>query len=341
MLSSVTVLAALLAGAAVAALFVLASYLPVYWTFGDLHGSQMGQRLSAYGQSWRSIGMTTLANVVTWSLEPLALLPDDFKTKLFESVRLERLYRWLTLDRTWFPNYQSGENRTGLLALLAFPWLILGVKRGYRWGVLAVFVGLFCALTSTLSINMSTPRFSVLVIALFALLWGNRAHAYPKLISVAVLVASYCPFNFARTHDLQHWVPNYHPNIEQHRKAAEAIKGDTMLIFSRGLAVESFFSGRLGQWRFEFADCSQARSYDEFLREVSTRYRWLLFTADTPTFKFGPEYQNKLRKQCPTISAEDFKRTLQATGWRFYSKPNYTDELWTTTDAIAPIEAAQ
>jgi hypothetical protein len=136
-------------------------------------------------------------------------------------------------------------------------------------------------------------------------------------------------------------MPNYHPNIEQHRKSAEAIQGDTTLIFSRGLAVEAFFAGRLGQWRFEFADCSQAKSYDEFLKEISTRYRWLLFTADTPILKFGPEYPNKLRKECPRISLDDFKRALQATGWRFHSKANYTDELWTTTDAAAPVERVQ
>lgn len=327
---SAKVLGGLACGGLVAAIFVLASYLPVYWVFGDLHGSQMGQRLSAYGQPWRSIWMTTLANVVTWSMEPLALLSDQVKLKLFEAIKLESFYRWLTLDRTWFPVYQSGENRTGILPLLALPWLIMGVKRGYRIAVLALFVLLFCALTSTLSINMSTPRFSVLVIALFALLWGNRAKTNPLLVSIAVLISSWLPLHFARTHDLQHWVPSYNPNIEPHRSAGAALKGDTMLIFSRGLAVESFFSGRLGEWRFEFADCSNATSYEEFLKETATRYRWVLFTADTPTFKFGPEYHNKLRKQCPTVSAEDFKRALQATGWRFHSKPNYTDELWTT-----------
>ena len=318
-----------LLGGVFAVLCFLLSYGPVYAAFGSFHGGEQGQRLSAYGRPIKEVALTTLSHTVTWSVEPLMVVPKDSRDAVFGSLKLKEIYEWLGLTPRWFPQLHSGENRSGIFPLLLLPWLLMAVKRGYRIRVLVLFVGLFCSVTSPMSLNLGAARFALLSSALFAVLWGARGARNPVLVGVLVLASTWVSFDYLRGQGISKWMPNYKEEIEPYRKVGEVMAGEPLLIFSRGLATEAFASGRQGGWRFAYIDCPpEGVTYRDWLVSLKSRSHWIGVALDTPVSRFGPLYRSRLGPFCAEIPSERLRQELEGAGWRYYANVSYVEQVW-------------
>lgn len=324
-----SLLSPIIAGISFAAIFFLFSYLPVYDAFGNFYGGETGQRLSSYGKPFRETLLTTLAHVVSWSFEPLMAIPQPKRESVFELLRMQQLYQWLGLNTRWFPQLHSGENRTGIFALLLLPWLLLAIKKGYRLVVFCLFVAVFCAVTSPMSLNLGAARFALLSSAMFSMLWGMRATRNLGIVSLLAFASHWISYDHLVRHGFKRWTANYSENIESYRNVAPNFEGQPILIFSRGLAVDALAAGRLGKWRFAYIDCPPpGMSYREWLTALKQRSRWIGVELDAPSYRFGPLFKSNLGYICPEITSANLRSELEGAGWRYYSNVSYTEQVW-------------
>jgi hypothetical protein len=322
-------IAPIITGCAVAAICFLISYLPVYDAFGNFYGGESGQRLSSYGRPIKEIVLTTAANVVTWTFEPLIIIPQNKREFVFELLRLRELYELLGLNTRWFPQLHSGENRTGIFALVLLPWLLLAIKRGRRLAVFALFVAIFCTVTSPMSLNLGAARFALLASATFAILWGARATKSPFLVALLVLASQWISYDYLVRNGLRKWLPSYAESIEPYRNFAAVMDGQPLLIFSRGLAIDALASGRMGAWRFAYIDCPPpGMSYRDWLTSLKQRSRWISIELDAPAYRFGPLYTSKLGPTCPEMTSSNLRAELEGAGWRYHANVSYTEQVW-------------
>lgn len=316
-------------GVALASAFFLLSYGPVYAAFGNFHGGETGQRLSAYGHPLKEVALTTLTHIVTWTFEPLMIVPNDQRDAVFSFLKLKELYDWLGVSPRWFPQLHSGENRTGIFPLVLLPWLLMAVERGYRTLVLVVFAALFCSVTSPMSLNLGAARFALLSSAFFAILWGARAARSTILVGLLVLASSWVSLEYLKQNGISKWVPRYTEEIEPYRKVGEAMAGEPLLIFSRGLATEAFASGRHGRWRFAYIDCPpQGMSYRDWLVSLKQRSHWIGVELDSPASRFGPLFTSNLGPACPEVTNTRLRQELEDAGWKYYANVSYAEQVW-------------
>jgi hypothetical protein len=320
-----------LLGTIVAGIFFLCSFMPTYRSFNTFSGGATGLSLSSFGQPWSTIARTTVANMVTWSLEPLGFLPPAFRESLFKHIHLESLYSAVGLTPRWFPQLHTDENRTGIISVLLAPWLFLSLPRGFRWAVGALFFAVFLSLTSTLSLNLATPRFAVITVALFAILWAARAKYNPIIVSLLILSSSWFAVHFVfREGYASRWTPHYSDQIEGGYKKLREEMGDdqVLLIFAQGLNIDALATGRLGRWRYQYIDCPPEGSYHDWLINLKTTSRWMKFNSDAIRARYGPLFQSNLGKMCPEIEMSKLKEELTAAGWRYHSNVGYVEEVW-------------
>jgi hypothetical protein len=318
-----------LAGCCVASLFFLLSYLPVYNTFGDFYGGESGQRLSSYGHPFKDILTTTLAHIVTWSAEPLIIMPQGKRESIFELLKMRELYELFGLSPRWFPQLHSGENRTGVFPLLLLPWLILAIKKVYRLPVLVLFVSIFCTVTSPMSLNLGAARFALLSSAMFSILWGLRAVKNPAIVALFVRISNWVSYDYLARNGIQKWHASYSENIEPYRNVGPAMEGQPLLIFSRGLAVDALAAGRLGKWRFAYIDCPpEGKSYREWLVSLKQRSRWIGVELQSPSGRYGPLFKSNLGPVCQEVTNSTLRAELEGAGWRYYANVSYAEEVW-------------
>jgi hypothetical protein len=321
--------APIITGSAAAVICFLLSYLPVYDAFGNFYGGESGQRLSSYGRPIKEILLTTAANVVTWTFEPLIVIPQIKREFTFELLRLRELYDLLGLSTRWFPQLHSGENRTGIFALVLLPWLLLAVKKGRRLAVFALFVAIFCAVTAPMSLNLSAPRFALLASSMLAVLWGARATKSPLLVALFGLASHWISYDYLVRNGINKWMPHYSESIEPYRNVSLVREGQPLLIFSRGLALDALASGRLGAWRFAYIDCPPpGMSYREWLDSLKQRSRWISVELETRSARYGPLFTSKLGPVCPEVTNDRLRSELEAAGWRYYANVSATEQVW-------------
>jgi hypothetical protein len=316
-------------GSALALIFFLLSYTPIYEAFGDFHGGRIGLMLSSFGHPLSDAAWTTLRLAVTWIFEPLMVVPNDERQAVFEYIKLKELYTWMELTPRWFPQLHSGENRTGVFPLILLPWLIMAVKPGYRALTLLFLVALFCSVTSPMSLNLGAARFALLSSAFFAILWGLRGTRNTTAVALLALTSCLISLKHLKPEKMKSWLPAYSEDTEQYRKVGEAMDGQSLLIFSRGLATEAFASGRHGRWRFAYIDCPPPdMSYRDWLISLKQRSKWIGVNLDTPSSRFGPQYVSRLGPICPEITSERLRQELEDAGWRYYTNVSYTEQVW-------------
>jgi hypothetical protein len=319
----------ILTGCAVASACFLLSYLPVYDAFGSFYGGESGQRLSSYGRPIKEILLTTIANVMTWTFEPLIVIPQNKRELVFELLRLRQLYELVGLNTRWFPQLHSGENRTGIFMLLLLPWLLRAIKKGWRLAVCILFVAIFCSVTSPMSLNLGAARFALLSSAMFAILWGARATKSPFLVALFVLASHWISYDYLVRNGINKWLPLYSESIEPYRNVSAIRDGQPLLIFSRGLALDALASGRLGTWRFAYIDCPPpGMSYRDWLDSLKQQSHWIGVELETRSARYGPLFSSKLGPVCPEITNDRLRSELEAAGWRYYANVSYTEQVW-------------
>lgn len=341
-LFDVKVLLHLIAGVVVAGLISFLSFWPLYEAFGTFSGGNEAMQHSTFAYGWRAALCVTKTISVNWLLEPLglahlferlALLPSQWTEQFFKTQGMGVLYTsWCGHD-AWPPVFSPFNVRSGALALVFFPWLILAVKRGYRSLVVLLFIALALLQISVFSINYWSARFMVVCMAAYALLWGARAQKNPLLVGLLAVAALFADYRYART--VQPGYAGYSPSREHMREAAQFMKpGEKMLLLSVSLTNDAYWAGRLGEYRFEYVVCPPDGDWTALFNKMKSESRWFLIPGNGDVFKPGPSYESRLSKVCPNERMADLREAMTRAGWRFKLQLPGLNELWTSDPSV-------
>lgn len=317
-------------GVALSAGLIALSYYPVYRTFGDLVGGAPGLEHSVVG-NFVSAGTVSFGYTIThWLSEPLSLLPPESTAAWFDRLGFPRIYGWFNIvsNSDLLPRFNRNEGRSGLLPLIALPWLLLGVKKGYRWRTFGAFILLLAIQIAPIKINL-TGRFIIVPLGAFALLWGARAERWRLTVAILVTLAFFTDRHYL---GVTGWVPHspsrYTPGWPECYDLNPLVKDDTLLVVARGLSNDSYIAGRAEQMRFQYVTCPQDTDWVQHLAALGKNYRWLIFSTNENRWTPGPYFESRLFKKCSPIEADELRGWLTAAGWTFKMKGCGLHEVW-------------
>jgi hypothetical protein len=325
--------AAAVAGILLAALLCLGSFLPVYRLFGDLLGGIEGRNDAVSYKSLKPPTRALLFGTLRWIIEPFALLPESRRNHLLrEVVQIDRANRALGVgtDEHWYPRIDAHTNVSGVLPLVALPWLLAGLPKGRRLSGGVLFLGLLIALFAPVSANLYSPRFAVVLLGAFAVLWGVRAARSPGIVAVLVLAALIVDAIFLRAPSLR--------ELERDGKApdrnahiAAAVGSHMLWVLNGALTWEARIAGRRGDVRFEYISCPRDGDWARLFAEVRGTSPWLLLNSNVESVLTGPGYSSAYGPRCPTIPVLRLQRALTAAGWRLLFE-EYGYQIWSAED---------
>ncbi len=331
-IADIRILRAGIMGAFIAAVFVLLSLLPIYEAFGDFIGGTQGLQLSTLRASYYELFRPTAFTLIDWAAEPLSVLSDQYRDKLYYALRVDKLCELLPAHPlACLPHFDQEHSRAGIVPLLALPWLILGVKRGYRRIIAALFALLCFAQFSPLAINpVGGSRFAIVPLAAFALLWGARAQTMPLVVSLVVLCSLWVDHEYIKGRGQLALIPHYSATIEPYGDVAALVKERTLFLLPRSLSTDAFVAGRLAQTRFEYVSCPLDGDWIKLFQELKQKSPWFMFSVNEPKVTPGPGFESRLGRPCSVITIEELKGWLDAAGWKFMLLSAANHELWTT-----------
>jgi hypothetical protein len=331
------------AGGLVALFFLFLSYYPVYVAFGDVVGGFMGREHSVIGRGFDGMRDSVAFNLISWLAEPLSVLPRSVGLEWFEFLGFSRLCEIATLGRSadFLPQYNGNDLRSGIIPLLALPWLVMALPRGYRIIAFVGFILLVAAQTAPISLNI-TGRFVIIPLAAFALLWGKRAESRPLIVGLLALTSLLISRDYF---GMQEFVPKvttqWFPERGECPELSGSVGGDTMLLLTRSLSTDAAVSTRDGRTKFEYVSCPDDDDWPRHLQNLRSRYKWFAMYPETGKMTPGPMYETLFKKSCAgkTVTLEQMKGWLIQSGWNFVGRQKCGLDLWSA--APAPPMAAQ
>jgi len=324
-------------GVATAAAACLISILPLREAFGTITGGAEAMTLNGFYYGPSAVIRATKLTFLNWLVEPLSILqllerlkhvPEKTVETFSNWIGMATLYRDYLNSDVWYPVFTPFNTRSGFIPLIALPWLIMSVKRGWRWVVTALFISLFLTQVSVFSVNYWAPRFMILNLAAFALLWGCRAERNPFIVSIVIFCGMYSSFRYAEP--LRRELRGYSPNIEHMRAAAGLVTpGEQIWLLTIGLANDAHWGGRLGTYRFEYVACPLDGDWIGLFTKLKEGGRWFLLPTNGDIIKPGPSFETLMGPICPNTTVATMKKYLSETGWRFKVPLPGLHELWT------------
>jgi hypothetical protein len=320
------------AGAAVGLFIIFLSYYPVYLAFGDINGGN--KDLSNIGRGFKGVLESLGYTSINWLCEPFSIGSKAQAEYLFDLFRIEDLYRiiGMSLSKGSISGFNGNEMRSGVLSLVFLPWLIFGVKRGYRLIAVLGFLVLVVAQMAPLSLNF-TGRFVLVPLAAFAVLWGARAERSQLLVSLCIIAA------FLITREkvgLRSWWPEYRKELffsyADCKDLDRYTKGDTLWLLARPLATDARVVSRTGGGsKFEYIACPEEGDWVSHLKSSKDLYQWLGFYPEQGVMASGPIYNSLFRKRSCFglgLTADDFRVALKEAGWESVTRLGCGLELW-------------
>jgi hypothetical protein len=338
-------LVAALGGAAVGVFTVFLSYFPIYLAFGDINGGN--KDLSNIGRGFKGVADSLGYTFINWLSEPFGLGSRKTAEYLFDLFRVEDLYRMvgMGLSKGSISSFNGNEMRSGVLSLLALPWLAFGVMRGYRLISVLGFLALVVVQMAPLSLNF-TGRFILVPLGAFALLWGARAERSQLLVSLCIIAAFWITREKV---GMLSWWPQFSNQINYSYADCKELdsytKGDDFWLLTRPLATDARVVSRIGEGsRFEYLACPEEGDWVTHLRRSKDRYSWLGFFPEQGVMAAGPIFNSLFRKrscQGLGITAEDFRGALRDAGWGSVNRLGCGLELWRAAVAPAAVGAPE
>jgi hypothetical protein len=324
-------LGAAAAGTLLAALFCAASYLPVYRLFGDLVGGSEGWGHSSVRQGSAGEARAALFGTLHWLVEPFALVSEPPRFDLLDRLGVDRAYRALgagTRER-WYPAIDPNTNRSGVFPFLLLPWLLAALPKGKRLPGILLFLGLLLALFAPLNPNCYASRFSIVLLAAFAVLWGFGAARLPALVTIFLLASL-----VADAVVLQ-WriVPRLANSRAPDRNARIAALGPHILwLLTGSLSSDAQIAGHRADVRFEYISCPPDGDWVRRLAEIRGISPWLLLNVNVPKLGTGPAYYSAFGPPCPGLFTADLQRALVLAGWHL-AFAEYGYQVWSAEPA--------
>lgn len=335
---------ALLGGCATLFLLFL-SYYPVYVAFGDVVGGAVGRDHSVMGRGFDGMRDSVAYNLNTWLAEPLAALPRAQGEEWFRRLGFSKLNELSTLGPTveFLPSYNGNDLRSGLVPLIALPWLVMAIPRGRRLLVFFGFLLLVAVQTAPIALN-TTGRFVIIPLAAFALLWGFRARTAPLIVAFFIMAS----FLVSRHHmGMQEYIPTvsaqWIPDRGECPEFSQSVRDDTLLVLTRSLSTDATISTRDGRTKFEYVACPDDDNWPQHLANLRGSYRWFAMYPETGKMTPGPMFDTLYKKNCArkTVTVEQMRGWLTQAGWHFVGLQKCGLDLWAASPAAsAPVPPA-
>lgn len=307
------VLAAAVAGTVLAALFCAGSYLPVRRLFGDLMGGSEGHTLASYLSGPPAVARATLFGALHWLVEPFALVSEPPRFDVLDRLGLARAYHALGAGarELWYPTLDAVTNMSGVFPFLALPWLIAALPRGRRLRGGLLFLALLLALLAPLNPNCYASRFTIVLLAAFAVLWGLRAGRSLWLVAVLLLAA------LAADARVLQWriLPEFHAPRARNARIAAAVGPRTLWLLSGSIGADAHIAGLHANVRFEYVQCPRDGDWTRYFTEIRKTSPWLLLNNNGPKVATGPGSFSAFGPPCPEVFVAELQQALTAAGW--------------------------
>lgn len=303
------------AGTLLAALMCAASYLPVYRLFGDLLGGSEGWGHSSLRQGPAGERRAALFGTLHWLVEPFALVSEPPRFDLLDRLGVGRAYRALgagTRER-WYPAIDPNTNLSGVFPFLALPWLLAALPKGKRLAGTLVFLGLLLALFAPVNPNCYASRFSVVLLAAFAVLWGFRAARSPALVAIFLLASLVADAVVLQWRIVPRLADARVP--DRNFQIAATLGRRTLWLLTGSLSSDAQIAGRRANVRFEYLACPPDGDWVRHFGEARRTSPWLLLNVNVPKLGTGPAYYSAFGPPCPGLLIPDLQRALAVAGW--------------------------
>ena len=317
------VLTAAVAGIFVAALLCVGSYLPIYRLFGDLMGGAEGRNLSSYREGPGKMAQVLLFGTLQWLVEPLAVVPEPPRFSI-----LHRVYGafGVTTDENWYPRIDPHTNRSGVLPLVALPWLLAALPKGRRLLGGLLFLALLIVFFAPVSPNLYAPRFAVVPLAAFAVFWGLRAARSSGLVAAWLLAALIVDAVFLVAPSLRELnrarrAPDWNAPI------AAAVGSHTLWVLNGPLTLDARIAGRRANVRFNYLTCPRDDDWERLFAGIREASPWLLLNNNVQYLQTGPGYYSAFGPPCPNVPVIKLQHALWETGWRLVFG-DYGYQIW-------------
>ncbi len=315
-------LGAAAAGALLGALVCAGSYLPVRRLFGDLVGGSEGRALISYHRGAAGVGRAALFGILHWSVEPFALVPEPPRFDLLDRLGIGGLYDRLGAGtrESWYPAIDASTNRSGVFPFLALPWLLASLPRGRRLQGTLLFLALLLAFVAPLNPNCYASRFSVVLLAAFAVLWGFAAGRSPALVGLLLLASLGVEADYLRWRALPRFAAA--PAPERNARIAAAVGPRTLWLLTGSLSVDARIAGRHADVRFEYLRCPPDDDWPRLFARLRSESGWLLLNNNAPDVATGPSYGSALGRPCPIVPVATLQQALTGAGWHLAFEEN-------------------
>ncbi|HBG05758.1 MAG: hypothetical protein A2075_06215 [Geobacteraceae bacterium GWC2_58_44] len=327
------------AATVMAAAFVISSYWPVYVIFADIQGGEFGRahKVGSFIEFTQAVAM----NTGHWMLEPLGYLAPIMKSTITGIA--ETVYRSLgahfnELPDGWNPWPAQDISRTGLVSILLLPGLLVGLPSRARMPATILFLAGFVSLSGLLRFTPFTARYTIVLLAGYALLWGgtrffqrgNRRWILTGIVALnvfALLGVVSIRFYVDKTKRSQPGGIFYYLSNQDRNTIAHDLTGRPLQVIS-GDALDALLVGPDIDFSLRHILCPSDGDCSQELRNASLISNWLAIVHNgDKVIRIDEKWQGPTGKMCSEISIPVLEDTLTKTGWHLY-RHNHLVDLW-------------
>ena len=326
------------AATAVAAAFVISSYWPVYRFFADIQGGDYGRahKVGTIAEFFQAVAM----NAGHWGLEPLGYLTPVIKNTVLGIA--EAVYRSLgahfaEFPESWKPWPAQDIGRSGLASILLLPVLLIGLPSRARMPATMLFTLGFVLLSGMLHFTPYTARYTVILLAGYALLWcGTRFFQRGRsrwllagvvlLNVISLLGVVSLRFYVDKAHRSEPGGMFYYLSKEDRKTIAQDLTGRPLQVIS-GESLDPLLVGPDIDFSLSHIICPANGDWVQELKKAAHKSKWLAVVHNGENvIRTGPDWYRP-EQMCPEISTQVLESALTLAGWRLYKRNNLID-LW-------------
>jgi hypothetical protein len=335
-------------GASVAFAAVAGSFWPVYRAFGSFLGGPTGEAHAVHDLS--SAARSVLVSAANWSLEPLGYLPHAFRSWMPELMRFVYSPFGVRFEADqlpvsvveWAPWPSPDSGRSGALSVIAFAVIIVPfLPRRVRRIGFPLFVLAFVAISGMLYYTPYAGRFTITLLAGYALLWTS-ATIFARLGRrrwLAVITACNLAAALAVTSNLI-WRDfrlsadeSTFDLLDQGERLAiaDALDGEPLWILSAG-SLDALVPGPEVAFQFRYLVCPRDSDWTAAMARAA---------ADSPGVALVHAHSDLLAAApasprdppCPPLAIEDARAALERAGLTSHlANPNI--DVWFRREAV-------
>jgi hypothetical protein len=327
------------AATVMAAAFMISSYWPVYVIFADIQGGEFGRahKVGSVIEFTQAVAM----NTGHWMLEPLGYLTPIMKSTITGIA--ETVYRSLGAHFNEFPDIwkpwpAQDISRTGLVSILLLPALLVGLPSRARMPATILFLLGFVSLSGILRFTPYTARYTVVLLAGYALLWGgtrlfqrgNRRWILTGIVALNVFVllgVVSIRFYVDMTKRSQPGGIFYYLSNQDRNTIAHDLAGRPLQVIS-GDSLDALLVGPDIDFSLRHILCPSDGDCSQVLRNASLVSNWLAIVHNgDKVIRIDEKWQGPTGNMCSEISVRMLEETLTKAGWHLY-RHNPLVDFW-------------